>query len=138
MVTAQQQAVAMAKAGKLSSSCTKDCTYSEIMTEVDAGADITITINITLQTWYDEGIQYDYKLDKSSSSTEAFTALIWKSSRKLGVGVATRKSDNKVIIVFQFSPPGNVAGQFAQNVKPSIGINTHGNNGHNRRTDLCH
>jgi hypothetical protein len=119
--SAQTQAQTLAKTGKLTPSCTKDCKYGELMTEVPGGSSVIVAINITLQTWYEEGVTYDYKLEKPNPSTDEFTAIVWKGSKKMGVGVATRKTDGKIYIVFQFDPPGNIPGKFGENVQPSAG-----------------
>jgi len=91
------------------------------MTEVPDGTDILIAVNITIETWYDEGDTYDYTLEKPNPSTGEFTAIIWKDTKKIGVGVATRKDNGKIYIVIQFDPPGNVPGKYVQNVLPSGG-----------------
>lgn len=47
-----------------------------------------------------------------------FTQVVWKESTELGVGVAT--DGNKVMVVGQYSPAGNMsnAGYFEKNVLP--------------------
>lgn len=49
--------------------------------------------------------------------TGHFTQLVWKSSRKLGVGKATSRSGN-VYVVCNYDPPGNYANQYNANVPP--------------------
>ena len=41
--------------------------------------------------------------------------MIWKSSTELGMGVATDDS-GKIIIVANYNPRGNYAGEFEENV----------------------
>jgi len=90
------------------------------MAEVPPGLEIKIAISMTLQSWYDEGINYDYTLVKPNISTSDFTTIVWKSSTKLGFGVAQLK-DGRIYIVLYFDPAGNIAGQYIQNVLPSTG-----------------
>lgn len=47
-----------------------------------------------------------------------FTQVVWKESTQLGVGVATQ--GNKVFVVGQYRPPGNMntAESFRENVLP--------------------
>ena len=77
-------------------------------------------IIITITSWYDQKLNYDFaagkaKAGKPDSSVLAFTALVWKHTTKIGIG-ATRKSDGYIYIVVQFSPAGNVGGEFVNNV----------------------
>ena len=44
-----------------------------------------------------------------------FTQMVWKSSQKVGIGTATTK-DGKMIIVANYKPPGNIIGEFKDNV----------------------
>lgn len=49
-------------------------------------------------------------------ATGHFTQLIWKNSVQLGVGIAFSSDKQKIYVVAQYSPPGNVHGQYADNV----------------------
>jgi glioma pathogenesis-related protein 2 len=70
-----------------------------------------------LALWYGrEVVLYDHSKPGPQQGTGHFTALIWKQTTRLGVGVA-RKS-NKCIIVANYWPPGNVVGQYETNVLP--------------------
>ena len=54
-----------------------------------------------------------------NAGTGHFTQLVWSSSAKLGVGVASKHG--KVIVVANYDPPGNFRGKFSKNVfKPKI------------------
>lgn len=68
--------------------------------------------------WYDEVKLYDFKNPAFSPSTGHFTALVWKSTTKVGIGSAT--VNGYTVVVANFSSPGNVRGQFPQNVLPKI------------------
>ena len=66
--------------------------------------------------WYNNGSKnYNYKSEEQISNN--FTQMIWKSSKLFGIGHSlTRK--NKLYIVANFFPEGNVKGQFLKNVFP--------------------
>lgn len=49
-----------------------------------------------------------------------FTQVVWKGSKEFGIGKAITK-DNKVIIVGQYKPAGNLLGTFHENVFPPKG-----------------
>jgi ves G 5 allergen, putative len=44
-----------------------------------------------------------------------FTQLVWKTSKKLGIGQAKGASGN-VYVVANYYPPGNIIGEFGSNV----------------------
>uniref|UniRef100_A0A1B6CI62 SCP domain-containing protein n=1 Tax=Clastoptera arizonana TaxID=38151 RepID=A0A1B6CI62_9HEMI len=61
----------------------------------------------------------DYTFGQSNpdnSSTGHFTQVVWASTLYLGVGMALQ--DTNIIVVCQYDPPGNVAGQYDENVPP--------------------
>ncbi|XP_030374314.1 Golgi-associated plant pathogenesis-related protein 1-like [Scaptodrosophila lebanonensis] len=66
--------------------------------------------------WYRESFYYNYERPRISNTTRSFTAMIWKSSTHLGVGVS--KTDGETITVVRYRPPGNIYGQFIKNVPP--------------------
>ena len=43
--------------------------------------------------------------------------MVWKNSRKVGIGTAVAK-DGKMIVVANYKPPGNIIGEFKDNVLP--------------------
>ena len=45
-----------------------------------------------------------------------FTQMVWKSTTKIGVGIAYRGSET--YIVARYRAPGNYVGQYAENVQP--------------------
>ena len=67
--------------------------------------------------WSSEESDYDYNNPQYSPNTGHFTQIVWKSSRRLGVGFA-RGADGMLYTVAYYSPPGNVQGQFRANVSP--------------------
>lgn len=50
--------------------------------------------------------------------TGHFTQLIWKGSKAMGMGLA-KGDQNRVIVVVNYAPPGNIVGAFKENV-PSL------------------
>ncbi|GMT00267.1 hypothetical protein PENTCL1PPCAC_22441, partial [Pristionchus entomophagus] len=69
------------------------------------------------RAWYNEISNYDFVKGGFSPSTGHFTALVWKSSSSLGLGIAQSKS-GKTFVVAQYAPPGNRAGHYIENVLP--------------------
>ncbi|KAG7261347.1 hypothetical protein CRUP_002488 [Coryphaenoides rupestris] len=72
--------------------------------------------------WYDEVKQYNFNRPGFSSGTGHFTAMVWKSTTKLGVGKATA-SDGSSFVVARYFPAGNITnqGHFDSNVLPAKG-----------------
>ena len=67
--------------------------------------------------WYHEGAEnYNYKKEPEISNN--FTQLIWKNTVSFGIGHALTK-ENKLYIVANFYPEGNIKGEFLKNVFPS-------------------
>jgi hypothetical protein len=69
--------------------------------------------------WYNEVYQYDFAHGDFSPNTGHYTQLVWKSTERLGAGIAYNSDRTKVYIAAQYSPPGNYLGQFQVNVFPS-------------------
>ncbi|XP_072016718.1 uncharacterized protein [Amphiura filiformis] len=67
--------------------------------------------------WYAELRNYDFKKPGFSNGTGHFTQMVWKASKEFGIGKAITR-ENKVILVGQYKPPGNVIGQYEDNVFP--------------------
>lgn len=66
--------------------------------------------------WYKEISAFDWSNPSFTSSTGHFSALVWKNTTHIGWGAA-RRPDGAWIYVAQFNPPGNVTGQFKDNVQ---------------------
>jgi hypothetical protein len=77
-----------------------------------------VTGKSAVDSWYNEIKQYNFQNAQFSSTTGHFTQLVWKSTQKLGIGVALGAGDTSVYIVAQFSPQGNYLGRFQENVPP--------------------
>jgi hypothetical protein len=68
--------------------------------------------------WYQENILYDYSNPVFSITTAHFTALVWKNTQQIGLGISQYPTTKAYVFVMQFYPAGNVIGQFAINVLP--------------------
>eukprot|EP00794_Sanderia_malayensis_P015913 gene15913-17513_t len=78
--------------------------------------------------WYNEIKDYNYNSPGFSGATGHFTQLVWKSSKKVGVGIATSAPDangyKTTYIVAKYTPQGNYytkgyeARDFTNNVAP--------------------
>ncbi|KRF99294.1 uncharacterized protein Dwil_GK27574 [Drosophila willistoni] len=69
-----------------------------------------------VQLWYDEIELYNFKKGEYSTKTGHFTAVVWKATTHLGVGHKKNEASKKVYVVARYLPPGNVIGQFIENV----------------------
>ncbi len=78
--------------------------------------------NQAVKSWYDEVSDYDYANPGFSGKTGHFTQVVWKNSTELGCGAAQGVKNfggnqyNAFYVVCQYSPAGNVSGQFPDNV----------------------
>ncbi|EDO34556.1 predicted protein, partial [Nematostella vectensis] len=70
-----------------------------------------------VDTWYEELIDYDYEYPGFTSHTGNFSQLVWVGSQEFGMGKAVGE-DGSCVVVGRYYPPGNIVGQFQENVKP--------------------
>eukprot|EP00963_Diacronema_lutheri_P011622 scaffold1420_cov375-Pavlova_lutheri.AAC.13 len=70
-----------------------------------------------VELWYDSGRNYDYNSNSMGRSGH-FTQVVWKSSERVGCGMAQCSFGN--LVVCQYEPSGNVRGQYAANVDPPV------------------
>jgi len=66
--------------------------------------------------WLEMRKHYNFQKAEFSELAGNFTQLVWKSTREIGVGIAWNK-DGKSIVVCNYYPPGNINGNFLDNVK---------------------
>ncbi|XP_068155181.1 Golgi-associated plant pathogenesis-related protein 1-like [Drosophila tropicalis] len=71
---------------------------------------------LCVQKWYDEIEFYDFAKGKFSKKTGHFTAVIWKATTRVGVGYKWNPNKKVTYVVARYLPPGNVKGQFIENV----------------------
>lgn len=77
-----------------------------------------------VDSWYGEISDYDFAQGKpvaAGKTTGHFTALVWKNTTKLGVGRVAGQGTQywETYIVANFSPAGNMQGQYVMNVVPA-------------------
>lgn len=68
--------------------------------------------------WYEEHDKYRYGNPGFSTNTGHFTQIVWQSSKEMGAGKAVSSSGAQFVVA-RYQPPGNVRGQFPENVKPA-------------------
>ena len=80
--------------------------------------DIVNLIKKSIDSWYNEIQYYNFSNPGFSSDTGHFSQLVWAGTNSFGIGYSYNNSNHSAIIVFNFSPPGNIIGLFSQNVLP--------------------
>lgn len=76
-------------------------------------ANFQITGKLVVDAWYNEIKLYHWG-NRHQKGTGHFTQVVWKKSRLLGTGIATH--GNKVFVVCNYDPRGNMNGAFWENV----------------------
>ncbi|CAD7088490.1 unnamed protein product [Hermetia illucens] len=73
--------------------------------------------------WYSTVRRYNYFKEPGLLHTNVnaghFTQMVWVSTRYFGVGKASSKT-GKIFVVAYYYPPGNIVGEFQDNVLPPI------------------
>jgi glioma pathogenesis-related protein 2 len=76
-----------------------------------------------VNSWYSEIKNYDFANPSASNGkpTGHFTQVVWKGSTKVGAGRVFGRGAEwwETYIVLDFSPAGNMAGQYEANVAPA-------------------
>lgn len=86
-----------------------------VSTESNAGIQDAVT------SWMAESSKYDYNSPGFSRSTGRFTQVVWKATTQVAVAIVSCRAGTifpmaSTFVVARYTPPGNVAGQFPQNV----------------------
>jgi len=71
------------------------------------------------EQWYSEVRDHDFDFEPSVLTAGHFTQMVWRNSTLIGVGRSQSK-DGRSIVVVNYSPPGNVIGEFSMNVLPAV------------------
>jgi hypothetical protein len=66
--------------------------------------------------WYDEVGSFDFDEGGFSKKTGHFTQVVWRGTKQIGCGVS--QCNGMDVWVCQYDPPGNVRGQYRDNVLP--------------------
>jgi uncharacterized protein YkwD len=82
-----------------------------------AGSTRSLDAQAVTAMWYDEIKLYNFASGAFSMETGHFTQVVWKGTTQLGC--ATTSCRGMDIWVCEYDPPGNVQGQFRQNVLPA-------------------
>ena len=69
-----------------------------------------------LNAWVYEVTAYDYSNPGFSEGTGHFTQYVWKSSTKVGCAWNTVDCSGQALFMCEYDPPGNVEGEFPENV----------------------
>jgi uncharacterized protein YkwD len=85
------------------------------------GKDVMTLLKKSIDAWYNEISLYDFNNPGFSEATGHFTCIVWLSSTSFGIGISINPTTSAAVIVMNTSPPGNVIGQFRENVLPVIG-----------------
>lgn len=76
-----------------------------------------------LESWYGESRRYDYTEEMTQNNVNYdvlhFTAMVWKSSDRVGVGL--KQGKNGTYVVVNFAERGNTLNRFTANVLPVTG-----------------
>jgi uncharacterized protein YkwD len=82
-----------------------------------AGTAGTLDAATVVELWYREVKDYSWKRGGFSMSTGHFTQLVWRATDELGCALAQCRGID--LWVCQYAPPGNVQGQYRDNVLPA-------------------
>lgn len=72
--------------------------------------------NRAVKAWYDEIFLYDFTTAQYSAGTGHFTQIVWRGTTSVGCSAVRR--GGRDLVCCNYSKPGNVLGQFADNVLP--------------------
>ena len=71
-----------------------------------------------INDWYGEISAYDFTTGTSTGGDIGhFTQVVWKSTKHVGCALASCGEND--LLVCQYSPAGNVGGQYLDNVPPA-------------------
>jgi len=76
--------------------------------------------NAVVGMWYDELEKFNFRSGGFSMKTGHFTQVVWRGTREVGCGKS--QCNGLDVWICQYDPPGNVEGQYRQNVLP-VGCN---------------
>uniref|UniRef100_A0AC35F9X4 SCP domain-containing protein n=1 Tax=Panagrolaimus sp. PS1159 TaxID=55785 RepID=A0AC35F9X4_9BILA len=73
--------------------------------------------------WYSGVSRINFSNVERSTDCLHFTQIVWKSSKKIGIGISRSSNTGKYYIVANFDPAGNMRGSFAENVPSPLNTN---------------
>lgn len=82
---------------------------------------VPVNARDAVKSWYDEIELYNFKHPSYSEETGHFTQMVWKSTQRIGIGVALSADQREVYVVSNYYPAGNIVnpGYFESNVLPA-------------------
>lgn len=96
------------------------CAFEHSQTEygenLAAGSTGSMSPRQAVAMWMEEKRDYDFGRGGFSMKTGHFTQVIWRGSSQLGCGMSS--CDGMDIWVCNYAPPGNMEGEYKQNVLP--------------------
>ncbi|GFQ76655.1 golgi-associated plant pathogenesis-related protein 1 [Trichonephila clavata] len=95
----------------------------------------SVTGQHVVESWYSEHVFYPFDghiTREIIAKAGHFTQVIWSSSRELGIGRAISKN-NRLYVVANYYPTGNVLRKFAENVQNKLHSNNYLHQHYNRR-----
>ncbi len=99
-----------------------------------AWATYDMTPKDVVKLWYDEISEYDFANPGFSHETGHFTQVVWKATTRIGCAHVEGCGNWQHTWVCEYSPAGNIVGQFAQNVLPANNTGTTGSQCDNNNT----
>ena len=79
-----------------------------------AGTSGMLDANAVVGMWYDESKHFNFRSGGFSMKTGHFTQVVWRGTREVGCGKS--QCNGLDVWICQYSPPGNVEGQYRDNV----------------------
>ncbi|KAF9947758.1 hypothetical protein BGZ72_010299 [Mortierella alpina] len=73
---------------------------------------------VAINGWYSEAKFYNYGNPGFSGRTGHFTQVVWKGTKSVGCAKKFCPNSNWYIYICNYSPPGNMMGDFPRNVLP--------------------
>jgi uncharacterized protein YkwD len=81
-----------------------------------AGTEGALDPDGVVAMWYGEIAKYDFRRGGFSMETGHFTQVVWRATARVGCG--TSRCNGMQIWVCNYDPPGNVEGEYRENVQP--------------------
>ena len=69
-----------------------------------------------VKQWYGEVKGYSFAHPSLDDSTKHFSQVVWKGTKKAGIGLAKSKSSDNTYVVALYDPPGNTEGEEKKNI----------------------
>ena len=97
--------------------CALQHSETEYGENISGGSPSTQSPDQVANLWYRENAGYNFASGGFSMTTGHFTQLVWRGSQRLGCGAAS--CGDLRVWVCNYDPPGNMQGDFKENVLPT-------------------